>query len=139
MKNKEKLVLVSILAVTLVLAFYIIFTSIIGNKNNKIQTSFQTLTNNQKDIEFQVTPLSANEFQIVINTHYVDLDFDLTKISTLYDDLENSYKTLRWEGSEPGGHHREGILKFPPVNTDAKSIKLVIIDSTTRDFNWNLR
>ena len=135
MKNKEKLVLVSILAVTLVLAFYIIFTSIIGNKNNKIQTSFQTLTNNQKDIEFQVTPLSANEFQIVINTHSVDLDFDLTKISTLYDDLENSYKPLRWEGSEPGGHHREGILKFPPVNTDAKSIKLVIIDSTTRDFN----
>ena len=139
MENKEKLVLVSILAVTLVLTFYIIFTSIIGNKNNKIQTSFQTLTNNQNDIEFQVTPLSANEFQIVINTHSVDLDFDLTQISALYDNLGNTYKPAKWEGSEPGGHHRSGILKFPSINKNAKSIKLVITDSTKREFNWDIK
>ena len=69
----------------------------------------------------------------------VDLDFDLVQISTLYDDIGNEYEPLNWDGSEPGGHHRSGILKFPTINNNAKSIKLVVIDSVRREFNWNLK
>lgn len=137
--DKEKYVLFSILIAVLILAFYIIFNWVLEDKiKNPInKNQFQTLTSNQNNVEFQVTPLSNSEFQITINTHSVELDFDLTEISTLYDDVGNVYNPLKWEGSEPGGHHREGILKFSSLNKNAKSIKLVINDGIEREFNWN--
>ena len=108
-------------------------------KTSNQQISFQTLTSDKNNVEFQVTPLSPSEFQIVINTHSVDLDFDLAQISTLYDDIGNEYKPLKWEDSVPGSHHREGILKFPEIDKNAKSIKLVITDSARREFVWDLK
>ena len=80
--------------------------------------------------------LSGNE-SLFLNP--VALDFDLIQISTLYDNLGNSYKPLHWEGSEPGGHHRSGTLKFPQVDSKATLIKLVITDSAKREFSWNLK
>lgn len=125
---------ISIIAVAL--SYYFISKS----PENTIQktTSFQTLTNNQNNVEFKITPLSANEFQIAMDTHSVDLDFDLVQISTLYDDFGNSYKPIKWEGSEPGGHHRSGILGFPAIDKNAKSVKLVITDSIRREFEWKI-
>jgi len=137
--NKEKFVLVGILAITLILAVYIIINSITGNKSNKIQNSFQALTSNENNVDFQVTPLSASEFEISMSTHSVELDFGLTEISILYDGSGNIYKPLKWEGSAPGGHHRSGTLKFPEIDKNAKSIKLVINDGIEREFNWNLK
>lgn len=140
--DKEKYVLFSVLAVVLILAFYIIFNLMLDNKSKNFvdnKKQLQTIIDNQNNVEFQITPLSASEFDISINTHSIELDFDLTKISTLYDDTGNTYKPLQWEGSAPGGHHRSGILKFSSVNNNAKSIKLVIIDNTTREFIWELK
>ena len=128
------LLIISIIAVTL--SYYFISKSPENIQPKNI--SFQTLTNNQNNVEFKVTPLSTSEFQIAMDTHSVDLDFDLTKISILYDNLGNEYKPIKWEGSEPGGHHRSGVLKFSSLNKNAKSIKLVINDSATREFKWNL-
>ncbi|MBS3105254.1 hypothetical protein J4234_03295 [Candidatus Woesearchaeota archaeon] len=99
----------------------------------------QPLTDSQNSVDFQVKPLSASQFDIEMNTHSVALDFDLIQISTLYDNLGNSYKPLHWEGSEPGGHHRSGTLKFPQVDSKATLIKLVITDSAKREFSWNLK
>lgn len=127
-----------ILSIALVAASY----SLISKRSNIIVTekiSLQTLTNNEEDVEFQVTLLSANEFQIAINTHSVDLDFDLTKISILSDNLGNAYAPVKWEGSEPGGHHRNGLLSFPTINKDAESIRLVITDTVKREFVWKIR
>ena len=136
-----KFTLIALLVITLVLAFYVINNFISENKNivDVSQKTLQTLTDDKNNVEFQITPLSPSEFQIAINTHSVDLDFDLTEISTLYDDAGNAYKPLKWDGSEPDGHHRNGILKFSSINSNAKSIKLVITDTATREFNWNLR
>ncbi len=128
------LLIISIIAVTL--SYYFISKSPENIQPKNI--SFQTLTNNQNNVEFKVTPLSTSEFQIAMDTHSVDLDFDLTKISILYDNLGNEYKPIKWEGSEPGGHHRSGVLKFSSLNKNAKSIKLVFNDSATREFKWNL-
>jgi len=139
MKNKEKFVLVGILSITLILAVYVVTSSITGNTENKIKGSFQALTSSENNVEFQVTPLSASEFEISMNTHSVDLGFDLTEISMLYDNIGNPYKPLKWEGSAPGGHHRSGILKFPFVNSSAKSINLIINDGTRREFSWNIK
>lgn len=139
--SKEKYLLFGILSVVLVLAFYVAY-SFLNDKNPSTggnQNQFQTLTSNQNNVEFSVTPISASEFQIAMNTHSVSLDFDLTQISTLYDNFGNAYQSVNWEGSEPGSHHRSGILKFPKINQNAKSIKLVIVDSATREFKWDIK
>jgi len=139
-KTKIKMALYSLLVLSIIVVLGSYFY--ISSQNNELslkQTSFQTLTSNENNVEFQVTPLSVNDFQIVMDTHSVDLDFDLTEISILYDDAGNAYKPLKWDGSEPGGHHREGILKFSPIDSNAKSIKLIIKDSTRREFEWNLK
>ncbi|MBI2546404.1 hypothetical protein HYV81_04445 [Candidatus Woesearchaeota archaeon] len=97
-------------------------------------------TSSQNNVDFTVTPVSSSEFKVSINTHSVELDFDVTKIALLYDDLEDAYQPVSWEGSPPGGHHREGILSFPDINQQAKSIKLVISDhGNRREFAWDLR
>lgn len=139
-KNKYKLLLF------LFAAFIVISCTSIKKSQNaesqnlvKNKNAFQTLISTENNVEFQVTPLSPSEFQIEINTHSVELDFDLTEISALYDDTGNAYKPLKWEGSPPSGHHRSGILKFPQISKNAKSIKLVIIDSTEREFSWDIK
>ena len=143
-KSKIKTIFYSLLVLSIIIVFasyYFISKGGISEKinQNTKQTSFQTLINNQNNVEFQVTPLSSSEFKIEINTHSVALDFDLTEISTLYDDVGNTYKPLKWDGSPQGGHHRSGTLKFSSINSNAKSIKLVIIDSIKREFSWNIK
>jgi len=68
----------------------------------------------------------AIKFYIRINTHQGLLDFDLTEISFLEDDKGNIYNPLSWEGSPPGGHHRDGTLSFPRLSKKTKFIKLTI-------------
>ena len=139
-KSRIKIFFYSLLVLSVVIVFASYYSiSANGNGISQKQLNLQTLASDQNNVEFQVTPLSTSEFKIEINTHSVDLDFDLVQISTLYDDIGNAYNPLKWDGSEPGGHHRSGVLKFPPINKNAKSIKLVIKDSTTMDFNWNLK
>ncbi len=143
-RNISKFKLKVALYFLLVLSVIVVFGSYfyISSQNNELslkQTSFQTLTSNENNVEFQVMPINPSEFQISIDTHSVDLDFDLTEISTLYDNIENNYKPLKWEGSAPGGHHRNGVLIFPPINSNAKSIKLVILNSVKREFMWDLK
>lgn len=138
--NIEKIILFGLLIAVLILSIFAL-VPLFGNKNQNIRKSssnFQTLMDSKNNVEFQVTPISLNEFEISMNTHSVDLDFDLIQIANLYDDIGNAYKPINWEGSAPGGHHREGILKFPLVNKNAKSIKLIITDSSEREFVWNL-
>lgn len=138
-KLKMKSIFYSLLVLSILIVFlsyYFILKSWDIKQNNK--QSFQTLTSSQNNVEFQVTPLSPSGFQIAMDTHSVDLDFELIEISILHDNLGDEYKPIKWEGSAPGGHHRSGILKFPAINKNTKSIKLVINDGIEREFNWNL-
>lgn len=71
-------------------------------------------------------------FQVTMDTHSVDLDqYDLGKLVTLRDDAGNEYAPTAWL-SAPGGHHREGTLKFPVPESltqgKARSIQLVLRD-----------
>ena len=51
-------------------------------------------------------------FHVAMNTHSVDLDdYNLGELAMLRDDSGNEYQPASWE-SEPGGHHRNGILTF---------------------------
>ena len=77
-----------------------------------------------------------------MNTHSVELADEMTKVSILRDDSGNEYKPTAWEGAGPGGHHREGKLKFAAMTTQPKYIELVIKDLAKvaeRSFRWELR
>lgn len=80
------------------------------------------------------------KFEITLDTHQGDLDFDLTEKAVLIDGKNNQYLPLEWQGGK-GGHHISGVLVFPVVKT-AEKIKLIINDVYNvkeREFLWNLR
>ena len=144
-----KTIFYSLLVVSILLAAFSFFYNSNFSAKNIInsnsasqayqQKKFETITSSKNNVEFSITPLSASEFEIYINTHSVQLDFNPEEISVLHDDLGNSYKPLKWDGSPPGSHHRNGILKFPDINKNAKSITLDITDSARREFKWDLK
>ncbi|OGY17335.1 MAG: hypothetical protein A2785_00495 [Candidatus Chisholmbacteria bacterium RIFCSPHIGHO2_01_FULL_49_18] len=96
-------------------------------------------------VEVQVTPvrLEANAqplLKIEMNTHSVELDYDLIKIVQLTDDLGNSYKPLVWNGGS-GGHHLTGEITFSELKGDPDTLTLTLsgIDGNTETFTWSLK
>ena len=90
--------------------------------NNPSQSAvYESRTNSEGQVSVAVTPknLAMNasvwEFEIVLDTHSVELDYDLAKNSALVDSSGNKHSPFDWEGDPPGGHHRKGVLKFRPV------------------------
>mgnify|MGYP005839986349 CR=1 FL=1 len=93
----------------------------------------ETKTNGENSVEIAVTPIDLGRnarasFEISMNTHSVELDYDLLQISTSEDDLGTAYSPVKWEGSPSGGHHRSGVLIFPKLSSRAKSVRLIIKD-----------
>lgn len=95
-------------------------------------------------VEVEVTPKTLTKgkeavFEVVLNTHSVDLNYDYTKIITLTDNLGKNYKALNWSG-ENSGHHLSRQLTFEPLSTKAQKIILNIdgIDNQSASFTWDL-
>ena len=100
------------------------------------------------NVTVKVTPqtLAAGKlpsFSLVFDTHSVDLNFDVVKVSKLSDDTGADYVSPSWDGSPPGGHHRQGKLTFPtPINTLATDITLKFLDISgvpERTFTWKVK
>jgi hypothetical protein len=95
----------------------------------------------------EVIPLNLDQpettlhFQVSLNTHSVELDYDLTQLAVLRTDRGDEVTPLRWDGSR-GGHHVSGVLYFPAVNLEgAQWIELVIREVAgvpERSFRWEL-
>ncbi len=66
-------------------------------------------------VEVTLTPLtldtSGAAFRVELDTHTVPLDLDIAASAQLRVD-HISADGARWEGQGPGGHHREGTLRF---------------------------
>ncbi len=80
-------------------------------------------------------------FNIVFETHSVDLAFDVAQISSFVDDKSNIYSNSNWKGTVPGGHHREGTLTFNTVLSETKFVELIIKDVggvSQRKLKWEL-
>lgn len=152
-----KKTIIIILSVAVLLGGVLIFykNSLTGqNTQTPSQTSQQTneaqkwktKTDDQANVTVVVTPLdlypqSAEwKFDIEMNTHSVELDQDMTKVTVLVDDQGTEYQPLKWDGST-GGHHREGVLTFNQVSPISKSIELKILDvgGVARSFTWQLQ
>jgi hypothetical protein len=74
-------------------------------------------------VEVTMTPLaldaSGAAFQVKLDTHSVELDLDMASSAHLRID-GSTVDGASWDGQGPGGHHREGTLRFAtPVPTGA--------------------
>ena len=82
------------------------------------------------------------DFKIVLDTHSADLSDDLVKSAVLLDGTGARHVPIGWEGAAPGGHHREGVLRFKPVTPQPVAIELRIArpgEASARSFRWQLR
>ena len=111
-----------------------------------------TRTDEQGAIIFEITPLNLDaptdtfEFDVVMDTHSIDLSMDLATLSTLTTDTGISVESTLWD-APLGGHHVEGKLIFPatkdgnPILEGATKLTLTIlnVDAPTRVFEWELK
>jgi hypothetical protein len=108
--------------------------------------AYEHQTNNTNSVRVDVVPVQLSSgkkatFEIRLNTHTTPLDFDLVTISLLKDDQGREYRASLWNGSPAGGHHRSGVLEFPAIAKDTKSITLSLKDIAgvpERTFEWKL-
>jgi hypothetical protein len=67
-------------------------------------------------VEVQATPLTVDdrgiEIRLVFDTHTVTLDTDIPSAAWLVA-RDTEHRDGIWVGDGPGGHHREGVLRFP--------------------------
>lgn len=118
-----------------------------ASEQSATKQNWETKTEEQASVTLVVTPidLSPNskewKFDVVMDTHSVELDQNMTKIAVLVGDQGKEYKPIRWEGAEAGGHHREGVLIFNQIKPNSKSVELKIfnIGDVVRSFTWQLK
>lgn len=110
-----------------------------------------TRSNAQGAVTVTVTPLNLDEsadtleFDIVMDTHSVDLSMDLATLSTLTTDTGVTVQAISWDAPR-GGHHVSGKLIFPSMQDGkfilegARKLTLTILnlDAPSRIFEWEL-
>lgn len=112
-----------------------------------IPPSDLTRTNEGGAVTFEVKPLnlgsgaSTLDFDVTMNTHSVDLSFDLKSMSVLKMDTGAEIAPSAYQGGS--GHHVEGKLSFPADKlAGAKMLTLIIRNVAgvaERTFTWNLQ
>lgn len=90
-----------------------------------------------------VAPGAAEwEFAVSLDTHVKSLDDDLAKSAVLVDSKGGRYPALGWHGAQPGGHHREGVLRFKAPEPYPDGFELQIVragEAAPRVFRWLLK
>lgn len=103
-------------------------------------------TNSEGSVTVAVTPRDLSEeskiwtFEIVLDTHSVELNYNLSELSEIIDEKGNVYKPFSWQGAS-GGHHVSGILTFEATNPPPSSIVLFVREVggvSERKFKWEL-
>jgi hypothetical protein len=107
-----------------------------------------TQKSSDRGVTVDVTPQNLSggaktwDFKIVLDTHSADLSDDLVKSAVLLDGTGAQHAPVGWDGAAPGGHHREGILRFKPVTPQPVAIELRITrpgETSPRSFRWQLQ
>jgi len=107
-----------------------------------------TQKSSERGVTVAVTPQNVSadaktwDFKIVLDTHSGDLSDDLVKSTVLLDGTGAQHAPVGWDGAAPGGHHREGVLRFKPVTPQPTVIELRITrpgEPSPRSFRWQLK
>ena len=89
----------------------------------------------------QLAPGQPARFEVRMNSHSETLGEDMVAVSSLKDSSGQVYQASAWQGSEPGGHHRKGVLEFPVLEENTDSITLTIrrvANVPERTFEWSV-
>jgi hypothetical protein len=107
-----------------------------------------TRVSDEAAVVVDITPLNLDRaqgelaFQVGLNTHSVDLSYDLSQMAVLRTSHGVEITALTWEGPTTGGHHVSGLLTFPAVElSGAEWIEVVVMgvaDVPERTFRWEL-
>lgn len=87
-------------------------------------------TNNAGMVTVKVTPLAVSpsvetwRFQVVFDTHSVDLNQDLMAAASLLDAQGREVRPTGWKGDGPGGHHRKAVLEFKRLDPAPPTLAL---------------
>ncbi|MCX6751220.1 MAG: hypothetical protein NT161_00395 [Candidatus Nomurabacteria bacterium] len=116
-----------------------------NQQTTNAKQSWETKTDEKENVTVIITPIDLSsdykewKFDVIMNTHSVELDQDMIKSVILVDDAGKEYKPIAWDG-QVGGHHREGVLIFNQVTPMPKSVELKIsgIGEIVRSFTWKL-
>lgn len=112
------------------------------------QKQWETKINEELPVTIKITPIKLGgnveicKFGVVFDMHSGSLDDDPMEIAVLADDKGKSYQPIAWEGSVPGGHHREGVLVFNAINPAPSYAELKIKNVggiSERLFKWNIK
>ena len=81
------------------------------------------------EVTVTITPLQLDgdgaAFDVAFDTHSVELDLDVAANAELVVDA-TPWSDATWDGAGGGGHHREGILRFPPAGEPTGTAELTI-------------
>lgn len=152
----KKIILASILGVVI-----LIIGLILSNKQGKISSQnlspptnspisngFESKVSNEGGVEVAVTPIDIKadpefwSFQVSMNTHSVGLDQDMMASSLMEVGNGKSYNPIIWEGAPPGGHHRNGVLKFKSISPLPSEVVIKIKGVggiSEREFKWLMK
>ena len=83
----------------------------------------------------------ATAIKLVLDTHAGNLDgYKFEAIAALRDDTGKTYPVEAVEQASGGGHHRQAVLRFEKLSSEARSIELIVKDVAgvkERIFRWN--
>jgi hypothetical protein len=108
----------------------------------------ETQTSASQGVSVKATPktLAAGapiwEFTVVLETHSGELTDDLAKTAVLVGFGGQRIAPVAWDGAPAGGHHRQGVLRFAPIDPMPSTVELQIQrpgESAPRVFRWELR
>ena len=108
----------------------------------------ETRTNTAEGVTVKVTPkvvspeAAAWELAVVLDSHTQELSDDLSKTAAMVDANGVRRSPTSWVGAGPGGHHREGVLRFEAIKPRPAAIELQIQrpgESAPRSFRWDLK
>ena len=92
-------------------------------------TGLDTQTVTVGEVEVTITPTRVDDtgaaFAVAFDTHSVDLDLDVADLATLTVDGQ-AWTDPAWDGTAPGGHHREGTLTFTAAGPATGDVVLTI-------------
>ncbi len=80
-------------------------------------------------VQVRIEPIAIDEtgatFLVALDTHQGDLGVDLARAARLEVGGER-WDEASWEGDPPGGHHRQGTLRFEPMGSPSGRVRLAI-------------
>lgn len=142
----QKVIIFSLVILVIGLALYYVIPKDVANQVSE-QTILQTQTLTDGNVTYKVTPKDLTtsattwDFDVTLDTHTGSLDQDMVTTFRLVDNKGKEYRATKWEGDPPGGHHREGLLKFSPLTSRPAFIELTVqtTDNTKEiSLRWNL-